>query len=457
MPTDAPDPHATEFPEGSAGVDTVGGSSVGRGTVLAERYRLLERIGRGGMGSVWEAEHLTLGTVVAIKLIAPHLADGERARARFLREARAAAGLKSPYVVQVFDYGVHEQTPYIAMERLEGESLAERLARDGSLPHTDVVRVIDQVARAVAKAHAAGVVHRDLKPDNVFLTTDEDGLRCKVLDFGIAKVLTDADTLQPDTHSGTLVGTAFYMSPEQATNARDIDARADLWALGVIAYECVVGRRPFDGPTLPVVAVKILADPLPVPSEHADVPPGFDAWFARATRRDRDERFASARVMATELAAALGVHAPSLSASVSATVPSVVSSAPAAPRRGLGWPWVVGIAGAGLGGWFVWQAFVGGPPRELPRKATPPPAVGAGSASERSEALASTSASLASSSSQAADARGDVGSSTGDGASTETTATNGESGPALAPKRAVPRDREPTPTTPKPDVDDLEF
>jgi len=293
-----------------------------QGTVLAERYRLLQPLGRGGMGWVWEAEHLALGHAVAIKLIdftavgGPSAAGSERARERFLREARAAAGLHSPHVVQIFDYGVEDDTPYIAMERLHGESLAQRLRRAPRLPPDRVAAIVEQIARAVGKAHAAGIVHRDLKPDNVFLVQDEDGERCKVLDFGIAKLLADdsAPDGQNAPRSGVL-GTPYYMSPEQVTNAAEVGPASDLWSMAVIAYECLVGERPFDGKSLPMLAVQLLAEPAPVPSEHAEVPPGFDAWFRRATQRDPRDRFGSARELAASLTEALGGEAMS-------TVPS---------------------------------------------------------------------------------------------------------------------------------------
>jgi serine/threonine protein kinase len=274
--------------------------------VLADRYRLVRLLGRGGMGSVWEAEHVALGTPVAIKLIRPELADGQRARERFLREARAAAGLRSPHVVQIFDYGVDAGEPYIAMERLDGESLAERLRRVGKLSAEELLTVITHVCRGIAKAHAGGVVHRDLKPDNVFL--DADGV--KVLDFGIAKAVP-TDTMEAQTQSGALLGTPFYMSPEQARDPSNADPRSDLWSVAVIAYQCLVGRRPFDSASLPALSVQILVDPIPVPSEHGEVPAGFDAWFARATQRDPNARFQSARELAQALPGALGLDAPS--------------------------------------------------------------------------------------------------------------------------------------------------
>ena len=334
-------------------VDTPGEPRVGMGvtleagTVLAGRYRLVRILGRGGMGAVWEAEHTSLGTPVAVKLIKPELADGERTRARFLREAQAAAGLRSPHVVQIFDYGVEADTPYIAMERLEGESLAERLRRVGRLEPAKVMAIVAQVGRAVSKAHDRGIVHRDLKPDNIFIVEDEDTELCKVLDFGIAKVLPGETTLEADTRSSAMLGTPYYMSPEQAIDASEVDGRSDLWSLAVIAFECLVGSKPFDASSVPALSVQILVDPIVVPSQRGKVPPGFDAWFARGTQREPGDRFQSARELTQALAEALGVDAPSM-----ATLSSTAMASRPPSRKW--WPAAV-LALGGIGALAWWQ------------------------------------------------------------------------------------------------------
>jgi serine/threonine-protein kinase len=205
--------------------------------------------------------------------------------------------LRSSHIVQVFDFGISDGSPFIAMELLQGESLAERLRRLGTLTPLDTGRILSQVARGIQYAHTTGIVHRDLKPDNIFIAAEGDHEVAKVLDFGIAKARTKdlhGDT-SAQTRAGTLLGSPYYVSPEQAEGDRDIDHRSDLWALGIIAFECLTGKRPFEGESLATLLVRICTQPAPRPSEQAAVPSGFDQWFARATEKDRSRRFQSAR------------------------------------------------------------------------------------------------------------------------------------------------------------------
>jgi serine/threonine protein kinase len=257
------------------------------------------------MGTVWQAKHLTLHSLVAVKMMHPSIGFSKTGLQRFMLEARAAAGMRSPHVVQVLDHGVDAGTPYIVMELLEGETLAARLRRVRRLSPRDTALFITHVARALSKAERVGITHRDLKPDNVFLIQNEDEEIAKVLDFGVAKV--DSPTFgsfgeggEP-TAAGALLGTPYYASPEQADGLKSIDHRTDIWSLSVMTYECLLGRRPFDGTSLPKLLMAICKDPLPVPSQHGDVPAGFDAWFARACSRRIEGRFESARAAATEL------------------------------------------------------------------------------------------------------------------------------------------------------------
>jgi serine/threonine-protein kinase len=281
------------------------------GAIVAGRYQLESRVGQGGMGAVWRARHLELGSAVAIKLIEESSLHSEDSRVRFRREAKLVAALHSPHVVQVFDYGVDGHVPYLVMELLEGESLAERLERSPRLPPGEVLRILTPVARAMSKAHDAGIVHRDLKPQNIFLARYDDEDAVKVLDFGIAKA-PEASHISA-TASNALLGTAPYMSPEQAQGAGNVDYRTDLWALGVVAYQCIVGSLPFQGVGFGDVLVRIMTVPTPVPSQFATVPEGFDAWFAKACAKDPRRRFLSAREMVDALEAVLGPRGASLS------------------------------------------------------------------------------------------------------------------------------------------------
>jgi serine/threonine-protein kinase len=273
--------------------------------VIAERFRLNSLLGRGGMGSVWHATHLGLDIPCAVKFIeGPHAAMPE-AHARFGREAKAAAQLRSPHVVQILDHGVWDGTPYMAMELLEGEDLGKRLARYGRMHAKDVCFIVAQVARALAKAHAAGIVHRDLKPDNIFLVRDDDREIAKVLDFGIAKATGAIDG--SNTKTGAMLGTPYYMSPEQAQGTKAVDHRSDVWSLGVIVYLALTGQLPFESEALGDLLMKIMVSPMPVPSHVApDLPLAFDAWWARAASRDPAQRFQSAKELSDALAMVFG-------------------------------------------------------------------------------------------------------------------------------------------------------
>ena len=306
--------------------------------VIAGRYRIESKLGQGGMGSVWKAQHLTLRSWVAIKLIDPSLASSDEALARFLREAQSAASLRSPHVVQILDHGVDNGVPYIAMELLEGESLADRLDRLGKLSPAETVRVMTHTGRAMTRAHEAGIVHRDLKPDNIFLVRNDDDEIAKVLDFGIAKAKSTTFDVTTGTRTGTMMGTPYYMSPEQVEGSKAIDHRSDLWAMAVIAFECVTGARPFDDETLGALLLKICMKPMPIPSQYAQVPPGFDAWFARAAQRVPAERFQTAREMMDALRGVLtpdAVGAAMLQTPHSGTLGTAKAAIEAATRSGV--------------------------------------------------------------------------------------------------------------------------
>ncbi len=277
-------------------------------TVVAGRFRLTRLLGRGGMGSVWTAQHLGLDIPCAVKFIEGDFANMTEAHQRFEREAKAAAQLRSPHVVQILDHGVCDGRPYIAMELLEGEDVGKRLQKTGKIANGELVTIITQVCRALTKAHSLGVVHRDLKPDNIFLVRDDDREIAKVLDFGIAKSNSTALDGGSNTKTGAMLGTPYYMSPEQAQGTKSVDYRSDLWSLAVIVFQCHTGRLPFESEALGDLLVKIIVHPVPVPST---VVPGvtmaFDRWFFRAASRDPAQRFQSSKEFADTLALALGV------------------------------------------------------------------------------------------------------------------------------------------------------
>jgi serine/threonine-protein kinase len=307
------------------------------GTVVGDRFRLLRPLGQGGMGAVWLAQQLSLDVPCALKFLHAEAASMPDVRGRFEREAKIAAQLRGANVVHILDHGVWLGRPFIAMELLEGEDLYERLTRVRVLTPEHTATIVTEVARALVRAHGAGLVHRDLKPANIFLVREPDREVVKVLDFGIAKS-TRMDVGGSKTKTGAVMGTAYYMSPEQARGDKDVDHRTDLWALGVIAYECLVGARPFEADALGLLFMRIMVEPLPVPSKVASVPRGFDAWWAKAAERDPNARFQSAKEMADALSVALGL-ATSRDASPSSVVstpsmalPLAQGSTPAAPQ-----------------------------------------------------------------------------------------------------------------------------
>jgi serine/threonine protein kinase len=260
--------------------------------ILAGRYRLEVRLGAGGMGAIWRAEHLTLKAPVAVKLIDRDAVPDEDTMARFLREAQSAATLRSPHVVQIIDYGVDGKIPFIVMELLEGENLAQRLKRMRRLSRQETARVLTQVGRAVQRAHEGGIVHRDLKPENVFLVRNEDDEIAKVLDFGVAKLeRTNLGAEGTRTRTGSILGTPYYMSPEQAAGAAT-DERADLYSLGVILYQMLTGEKPYVGTTTDEILEQHRNAALPVLGAELAV---YQPLLNKLLAKDPSQRFGSAR------------------------------------------------------------------------------------------------------------------------------------------------------------------
>jgi len=293
------------------------------GAVIAQKYQLEAPLARGGMGSVWAARHVSLGRRLAIKFISPEVAGRDDVRTRFDREARAAASLQSPHVVQIHDYGIDDDVPYLVMELLDGEDLGERLSTRGRLQAGDTLNLVRQVARALRRLGEAGIVHRDLKPSNLFIVRgdDDDGEIVKLLDFGIAKVprLAPGDF----TRSGVMIGSPRYMSPEQARGSPLVDHRSDLWSLSVIAYRAMTGRMPFHGADVAALVVNVCNETPPPPSRiDAALGPEIDAFFAKALARAPDDRFQTARELVVALEDAMGE--PPVSGRVSTLAPPPV-------------------------------------------------------------------------------------------------------------------------------------
>jgi len=276
------------------------------GDILGGKYQVEHVLGAGNMGLVVAAVHVDLGQRVALKLMLPGSCGHREHRERFLREARAAARLRSQHVARVLDVGTHaNELPYIVMEFLEGRDLAALLDGRGPLPFAEAVEYLLQTCEAVGEAHAAGIVHRDLKPANLFLTEDVGGAPCvKVLDFGVSKFSGAALTLTQDTQ---VLGSPLYMSPEQMNASKHVDVRSDIWALGVILYQLVAGRTPFHSETMQELYARVLfGQPTPLDAYRSDAPPALDAVILRCLERERDRRWGNV----AELAAALALHAP---------------------------------------------------------------------------------------------------------------------------------------------------
>jgi len=274
------------------------------GLVVAGKVRLEQLLGKGGMGSVWRGTHLTLGTPVAVKFMGD---SNPEALARFQREAQVAAQIRSSNVVAIHDFGVEDGLPYITMELLDGEDLGVRLKRVQRLSIAETAEILIPITRGLERAHAAKLVHRDLKPENIYLVREGDEEVPKILDFGIAKTLLEDPDSFNVTRDGAVLGTPYYMSPEQARAQRDVDHRSDLWALGVILFRVITGRRPFDGVTAAALAVQICTEPPPrVATVFPELSPEWDGFFDRALAKDPAQRFQSAREMAQAFAQIAG-------------------------------------------------------------------------------------------------------------------------------------------------------
>jgi serine/threonine protein kinase len=299
------------------------------GTVIAQKYRIEELLGEGGMGAVFKATHVTVGKRFAIKLLHPSVSKHPDAKRRFTQEAQAAARIGHPAILDVYDLGEDDGSLYMVMELLAGESLAQRVSR-GPLPITEALEYAIGVLTALEAAHDANIIHRDIKPANVFLVAGATGSAAvRVLDFGIAKFQESADGTK--TSTGAVLGSAYYMAPEQVRAESEIDARADVWAVGATLYELLVGEPAHMAPTHAAVIAKIVMKSAPrVTDQRRDADEKLADLVARALSLDPADRFPSAAAMRESLETYLVERAATI---VSVPPPSV---SPSRPRRASG-------------------------------------------------------------------------------------------------------------------------
>jgi serine/threonine protein kinase len=307
------------------------------GKTIGGKYVVRSVLGEGGMGTVFEAEHITIGRSVAVKILHPNQARKKDAVRRFHQEARAAGAIGHPNICEVYDLGtLDDGSPYLVMERLTGETLADRIAAEGGLPFDDVIDILVQVLSGLVAAHEKGIVHRDIKPENVFLTKRVGCPPiCKLLDFGVSKVIGSLiggkDEDLELTRTGMVMGTPYYMAPEQARGDRNLDARVDLYACGVILYEALTGRRPFTAANYNALLLQILSTkPRPAREFRPALPAGFDAVLDKALARSRDDRYASAAEFQRDLQALRDRHN-AAGSNVLANAMRALESAPVAP------------------------------------------------------------------------------------------------------------------------------
>jgi len=278
------------------------------GKVLAGRYRLVRHLGAGQMARVYVAEQLEMGRNVALKLLLDEVQLDDVAVGRFRQEVYAVARLRSPHTIQFYDAGVsHSGAQFIAMELLAGETLRQRLIRDGRLPPHEVVGIAAQVGASLQEAHEAGVLHRDLKPENIFLCSHPTPwhLYVKVLDFGLAKILEAEPDARALTRDGYRVGTPAYMAPEMIVRGRTVDHRADIYALGLLCFELLTGQRAYEGRSPREMAMAQVMEPIPRGSQLADLPPAVDRLFDTLIAKDAADRPQQATDVAPLLADAL--------------------------------------------------------------------------------------------------------------------------------------------------------
>ena len=280
-------------------------SPVNEGDIVAGKYRVERVLGVGGMGVVVAARHVELGELFALKFLLPNFREDPEVARRFAREARTGIRVKNEHVARVFDVGtLPDGAPYMVMEHLTGKDLANVIEKRGRLPLEEAVDLLLQGCEALCDAHSLGIVHRDLKPANLFVIAGSDGLPfVKVLDFGISKLITTAVDDLSATSSAAILGSPLYMSPEQLTSSKDVDRRADIWSLGIILYETLTGRTPFEADSFVGLTSAILGGKFePASKKRAGIPPAVDALIASMLKVDRAARLPSVEALAQRLA-----------------------------------------------------------------------------------------------------------------------------------------------------------
>ncbi len=288
------------------------------GQILADKYRIEERLSEGGMGTVYRGTHILMDKTVAIKVLRPSLAADEKIVARFSREARAASRISHPHALSVTDFGEAENgVVFLVMEYLSGVTLKEIIRQEGPLPLPRAVELLRQVGGALDDAHGQGVVHRDLKSENIMLLSSSGTDYAKVLDFGIAKIKEPEGEYNPGlTAPDLVIGTPQYMSPEQCSQSPDIDSRSDIYSLGVILYEMLVGHVPFTGGSPTAIMLKHLQQPAPsVLDERDDVPEGVGRVVARAMEKRPEDRYETVGELVEDFTIAAGIEPASVSSS----------------------------------------------------------------------------------------------------------------------------------------------
>jgi serine/threonine protein kinase len=342
---------------------------VSDGQILADKYRVERVLGRGAMGVVVAAHHIRLDEKVAIKFLLPEAVGNAEVVGRFEREARAAIRIKSEHVARVLDVGTLEGgEPYMVMEYLEGLDLAAWLRERGPLPIEQAVEFVLQASEAIAEAHVLGIVHRDLKPENLFVVRRVDGVSSiKVLDFGISKVVAPGTLDAKLTRTTAVMGSPLYMPPEQMVASRTVDARADIWSLGVILFELMAGQAPFMGESLIEIGMKVANEaPRSLRALRPDVPVALEAIVLRCLEKDRERRYPNVAELALALIDFGPLRGRSSVDRITRTIEEAGLSSPApaaAPSSGQGHDAPAAIAGADTGAPWGW-----GSPSSAPRK-----------------------------------------------------------------------------------------